>query len=35
MASINMHNNVDDDSALLTKYEKAKKVLAGEALIDE
>ncbi|EZY59906.1 hypothetical protein V064_02633 [Staphylococcus aureus R0545] len=35
MASINMHNNVDDDSALLTKYEKAKKALAGETLIDE
>ncbi|MEI1797135.1 hypothetical protein VWB26_05235 [Staphylococcus aureus] len=34
IASINMHNNVDDDSTLLTKYEKAKKVLAGEALID-
>ncbi|HDH5591609.1 hypothetical protein [Staphylococcus aureus] len=34
IASINMHNNVDDDNTILARYEKAKKMIAGEALID-
>ncbi|HDN3455021.1 TPA: hypothetical protein P1V03_002767 [Staphylococcus aureus] len=34
VASINMHNNVDDDNTILARYEKAKKMLAGEVLSD-
>ncbi|HDH1978771.1 TPA: hypothetical protein PIU80_001550 [Staphylococcus aureus] len=34
VASINMHNNVDDDNTILARYEKAKKMLAGGVLSD-
>lgn len=33
--SLCMINNIDDDKTILTVYEKVKKVLAGEELIDE
>ncbi|HFN8269269.1 TPA: hypothetical protein ACHHI0_000378 [Staphylococcus aureus] len=35
VASINIHNNVDDDNTILARYEKAKKMLAGEVLSDD
>ena len=35
LRNISLHNRVDKDSEMLTKFELAKKVIKGECLIDE